>query len=100
MTAAIQTRFDVTGMDCAACAAKIDAALRRLPGIDDVSVSVAAGTMKVSHAEDPALVSAVPVNPASPRRKGGSGGDGGGPGGGAETSPRAAPHPRPARSKH
>lgn len=65
MTAAIQTRFDVTGMDCAACAAKIDAALRRLPGIDDVSVSVAAGTMKVSHAEDPALVSAVTETVAS-----------------------------------
>ena len=64
MTAAIQTRFNVNGMDCAACAAKIDAALRRLPGVDDVSVSVAAGTMKVSHAGDPALVMTVMENVA------------------------------------
>jgi Zn2+/Cd2+-exporting ATPase len=45
--AATQIRYRVEGMDCAACAAKIDTAVRRLPGIEDVSVSAAAGTMTV-----------------------------------------------------
>ncbi len=42
-------RFRVEGMDCASCAAKIDTAVRRLPGVEDVAVSVVAGTMTVSH---------------------------------------------------
>ena len=42
-------RYRVEGMDCAACATKIDTAVRRLPGISDVSVSVTAGTMTVTH---------------------------------------------------
>lgn len=49
MTAAIQTRYRVSGMDCGACAAKVDAAVRRLPGVEDVSVSATAGTMTVYH---------------------------------------------------
>lgn len=44
-----KTRFRVDGMDCASCAKKIDTALRRMPGVTDVSVSVAAGTMTVTH---------------------------------------------------
>ncbi|MBA8879863.1 heavy metal translocating P-type ATPase [Phyllobacterium myrsinacearum] len=52
MTAApTQTRFRVEGMDCASCAAKIDTAVRRLPGVADISVSVTAGTMTVRHDE-------------------------------------------------
>lgn len=43
------TRFAVTGMDCASCAAKIEAAVRRIEGVDEVSVSVTNGTMAVSH---------------------------------------------------
>lgn len=43
------TRFRVEGMDCASCANKIDTAVRRLPGVEDVSVSVVAGTMTVGH---------------------------------------------------
>ena len=31
------TRYRVGGMDCASCAAKIDTALRRLPGVEDVA---------------------------------------------------------------
>ncbi|MGD9913334.1 MAG: heavy metal translocating P-type ATPase [Rhizobiaceae bacterium] len=49
MAATITTRFRVEGMDCAACAAKITTAARGVAGIDDVSVSVTAGTMLVSH---------------------------------------------------
>ncbi|MCK0197557.1 cadmium-translocating P-type ATPase [Ancylobacter sp. 6x-1] len=44
-------------MDCASCAAKIDTAVRRIDGVDDVRVSVTAGTMTVRHAgADLALV--------------------------------------------
>ncbi|RWK92163.1 MAG: cadmium-translocating P-type ATPase [Mesorhizobium sp.] len=36
-------------MDCASCASKIDTAVRRMPGVEDVNVSVAGGTMTVHH---------------------------------------------------
>ena len=49
MTAGNQARYKVGGMDCASCATKIDTAVRRMPGVEDVSVSVASGTMTVSH---------------------------------------------------
>lgn len=51
MAATNQARYKVGGMDCASCATKIDTAVRRMPGVEDVSVSVAAGTMTVSHDE-------------------------------------------------
>ena len=40
--AATQTRYRVEGMNCAGCATKIDTAVRRLPGVEDVSVSATA----------------------------------------------------------
>ncbi|MBS7537675.1 heavy metal translocating P-type ATPase [Ancylobacter lacus] len=40
-------RYRIEGMDCASCAAKIDTAVRRIEGVAEVSVSVAAGTMTV-----------------------------------------------------
>jgi Cd2+/Zn2+-exporting ATPase len=46
-----RTRYRVSGMDCASCAAKIDTALRRTPGVADVNVSVPAGTVTVDHAD-------------------------------------------------
>jgi Cd2+/Zn2+-exporting ATPase len=49
MAEATQTRYRVEGMDCASCASKIDTAVRRMPGVTDVSVSVTAGTMTVNH---------------------------------------------------
>ncbi|WP_441986439.1 heavy metal translocating P-type ATPase [Microvirga sp. 2YAF29] len=36
-------------MDCASCAAKIDNALKRVPGVAEVNVSVPAGTVTVVH---------------------------------------------------
>jgi Cd2+/Zn2+-exporting ATPase len=44
-----RARYRVGGMDCASCAAKIDTAVRRMPGVANVSVSVSAGTMTVEH---------------------------------------------------
>ena len=52
---ATRTRYRVDGMDCAACAAKIDTAVRRVPGVVDVSVSVSAATMVVHHDADGVL---------------------------------------------
>ena len=46
----LQTRFRVEGMDCTSCAAKIDTAVRRMPGVSDVAVAMATGTMTVHHA--------------------------------------------------
>ncbi|WP_183899017.1 heavy metal translocating P-type ATPase [Rhizobium metallidurans] len=49
MNEIIKTKYRVSGMDCASCASKIDTAVRRSTGIEDVSVSVTAGTMTISH---------------------------------------------------
>lgn len=43
------TRFRVTGMDCAACSQKVEAAARRVDGVTDVTVSVMSETMLVRH---------------------------------------------------
>lgn len=47
-----QTRYRIEGMDCASCAAKINTAVRRVAGVEEVSVSVTAGTMTVRHAPE------------------------------------------------
>jgi Cd2+/Zn2+-exporting ATPase len=47
--AATSTRYRVEGMDCPSCATRITNAVRRVPGVEDVSVSVTAGTMTVRH---------------------------------------------------
>ena len=49
MAQAVKTRFRVEGMDCASCAAKIDKAARRTEGVNEVAISVTAGTMVVEH---------------------------------------------------
>jgi Cd2+/Zn2+-exporting ATPase len=45
----LESRYRVTGMDCASCGRKIDTAIRRLPGVEDVSVAVQTGVLKVRH---------------------------------------------------
>lgn len=44
-----QTRFRVGGMDCGSCAAKIETALGRLPGVESVEVSLSSGAVSVRH---------------------------------------------------
>ncbi|MER9131741.1 heavy metal translocating P-type ATPase [Mesorhizobium sp. M0768] len=44
-----QTRYRVEGVECAGCASKIDTAVRRMPGVQDINVSVSAGTLTVTH---------------------------------------------------
>lgn len=52
--ASTTTRLLVEGMDCASCATKIQNALQRVPGISEVNVSVAGGTVTVKR--DPNVV--------------------------------------------
>lgn len=53
--ASFSKRYQIGGMDCAACANKIDTAVRRLPGVSDVNVSATAGTMTIKHLPEAAL---------------------------------------------
>ena len=46
-----KTRYRVHGMDCASCAAKINTAVRRLPGIDDIPASVPGRSLSVIHGD-------------------------------------------------
>lgn len=53
MPAAATARYLVTGMDCASCAAKIEGATRKVPGVSDVKVSIASQIMTLE-VDDPA----------------------------------------------
>ncbi|NVO13652.1 MAG: cadmium-translocating P-type ATPase [Rhodoplanes sp.] len=59
MSDVVETRFRVAGMDCGSCAAKVEAAVSRLPGVETVAVSATAGTMTVTHAPDTRLLPAL-----------------------------------------
>ena len=52
MAAASSYKVRIEGMDCAACALKIENALQRLPGVADITVSFAAGTLALQVDED------------------------------------------------
>ncbi|MFM9847369.1 MAG: heavy metal translocating P-type ATPase [Hyphomicrobiaceae bacterium] len=56
--AKILTRYRVHGMDCAGCATKIDTAIRRIPGVTDVTVSAVASAMSVRH-DTPSVLSSI-----------------------------------------
>jgi Cd2+/Zn2+-exporting ATPase len=57
--ATVQSRYRVDGMDCGSCALKIDSAVRRLPGVEDVSVSATNGALSVRHIDDAAMGPAI-----------------------------------------
>lgn len=44
-------RYHVTGMDCSSCAAKIEGAARKVPGVEDVKVSIASQIMTLEVAD-------------------------------------------------
>ena len=52
MAAATPLKLQIEGMDCAACALKIETAMNRLPGISDVNVSVMSGTLALNVDEE------------------------------------------------
>lgn len=45
MAAPSPQKLRIGGMDCAACALKIENAMKRLPGVSEISVSYSAGTL-------------------------------------------------------
>lgn len=49
MAEPIKTKYRVGGMDCAACASKIETAVSRIPGVSEVGASFTTGTMNVVH---------------------------------------------------
>jgi Co/Zn/Cd efflux system component/copper chaperone CopZ len=53
MSAAATARYQVTGMDCASCAAKIEGAARKVAGVSEVKVSIASQIMTIE-VDDPA----------------------------------------------
>ncbi|GAA0577237.1 heavy metal translocating P-type ATPase [Caenispirillum bisanense] len=108
-----ETRFAVEGMDCGSCVRKIETALGRLPGVEEVSVSLAAGAVTIHHdarttaAEIRDIVARLGFRPAAlaeslqPQTCGGSQGSAGGccgPAAGAAScsSPPLPPSPSPA----
>ncbi len=52
MATGFALRLRVEGMDCGACALKIENALKRLPGVDDVSVNYGLQTLTLALDED------------------------------------------------
>ena len=52
MAAASSYKLRIDGMDCAACALKIENALERLPGVTNINVSYTAGTLALQLDED------------------------------------------------
>ena len=47
MTAPDRLRYRVEGMDCPACAQKIETALSRVPGLSDIAVSTTTETLRL-----------------------------------------------------
>ena len=58
----VRKNFPVVGMGCAACVARVENTLRKLPGVTDVSVSLASNTAQVEY--DPDVVSAAGLKQA------------------------------------
>ena len=52
MAATSPLKLQIEGMDCAACALKIEAAMERLPGVSDINVSYAGGTLALNVDQD------------------------------------------------
>ncbi len=50
------TQFNVTGMSCAACSARVEKAVSALPGVDTCSVSLLTNSMGVEGSVDPAAI--------------------------------------------
>ena len=60
MDACIQNHYDVGGMTCSACQARVDRAVRSLEGVDEVSINLLTGRMLVSGSAAPeAVIAAV-----------------------------------------
>src|SRR5579885_621279 len=52
MVAASPLKLKIEGMDCGACAVKIENAMQRLPGVTDINVSYSAASLSLNLDED------------------------------------------------
>ncbi len=48
-----KTQFEVTGMTCSACSARVEASVRKVPGVKDVQVNLLTNKMQVEYADIP-----------------------------------------------
>ena len=48
----MKLKFQVTGMTCAACSARVEKVTAAVPGVEKAEVNLLAGTMQVEAAED------------------------------------------------
>ena len=68
-------KYNVTGMSCAACSAHVEKAVRKVPGVTDVTVSLLTNSMKVDGTADAAEICRAVSNAgygASPADAGGA----------------------------
>ena len=49
-------KYNVTGMSCAACQARVEKAVGKVPGVESVAVSLLTNSMGVEGTADPAAV--------------------------------------------
>lgn len=52
MSATAPYKLRIEGMDCGACALKIETAMKRLPGVSDINVSYSGGTLALQLDKD------------------------------------------------
>ena len=50
----VQTVFRVEGMTCAGCVARVESAIREIPGVEDAAVNLATGSASIKYYEDQA----------------------------------------------
>lgn len=66
------TQYNVTGMSCAACSARVEKAVSKVPGVTSCSVSLLTNSMGVEGtASDKAIISAVQKAGYGASKKGG-----------------------------
>ena len=67
------TQYNVTGMSCAACSARVEKVVSKVPGVTSCSVSLLTNSMGVEGtASDKAIISAVQKAGYGASKKGGS----------------------------
>ena len=61
-------QFNVTGMSCAACSARVEKAVRAVKGVSDCSVNLLTGSMSVEGNVESGVVIDAVVKPVTVRR--------------------------------
>ena len=59
-------QYNVTGMSCAACSARVEKAVKKVPGVTSCSVSLLTNSMGVEGTASPAATRTVPLRSTAP----------------------------------